>query len=83
MDTGADAMPVPDRLRVRWPSPAAASGAQDPSVPDADAVLVGRVAVGDATALAALYRRHADRLFGYLQRSSGDRMLAEELPLPG
>jgi RNA polymerase sigma-70 factor (ECF subfamily) len=79
MDTGADAMPVPDRLRVRWPSPAAASGVEDPSVPEADAVLVGRVAVGDAAALTALYRRHADRLFGYLQRYSGDRMLAEEL----
>ena len=56
-------MPVSDRLRLRWPSPEAASGVDDPSVSEADVVLVGRVAGGDAAALAALYRRHADGLF--------------------
>jgi len=37
---------------------------------------VGR---GDAGALTALYRRHADGLFAFLARLAGDRMLAEEI----
>jgi len=79
MDTGADAMPVSDRLRLRWPSPEATSGVEDPLVSEADVALVGRVAVGDAAALAALYRRHADRLFAFLQQYARDRMVAEEI----
>jgi len=72
-------MPVPDRLRLRWPSPEAASGVEDPSASEADLAMVGRIAAGDAAALTALYRRHADRLFVFLQRYARDRMVAEEL----
>jgi RNA polymerase sigma factor (sigma-70 family) len=79
MDTGADAMPVSGRLRLRWPSPETASGVEDPSVSEADVALVGRVAVGDAAALATLYRRHADGLFAFLQQYARDRMVAEEI----
>jgi hypothetical protein len=79
MDTGADAMPVSNRLRLRWPSPETASGVDDPSVSEADVVLVRRVAGGDAAALAALYRRHADGLFAFLRQYSRDRMVAEEI----
>jgi DNA-directed RNA polymerase specialized sigma24 family protein len=79
MDTGADAMPVPDRLRLRWPSPEAASGVEDPSASEVDLAMVGRIAAGDAAALTALYRRYADRLFAFLQRYARDRMVAEEL----
>jgi RNA polymerase sigma factor (sigma-70 family) len=79
MDTGADATPVSDRLRMRWPSPEAASGVEDPLVPEADATLVGRVAGGDAAALAELYQRHADRLFAFLRQCARDRMVAEEI----
>ena len=79
MDTGADAMPVSDRLRLRWPSPEAASGVEDPWASEDDVALVGRVTVGDAAALTALYRRHADRLFAFLQQYARDRMVAEEL----
>jgi RNA polymerase sigma-70 factor (ECF subfamily) len=79
MDTSADAMPVPDRLWLRWPSPEAASSVDDPSVSEADVVLVGRVAGGDTAALAALYRRHADGLFAFLRQYARDRMVAEEI----
>ena len=79
MDTGADAMPVSDRLRLRWPSPEAASVVEDPWVSEDDVALVGRVTVGDAAALTALYRRHADRLFAFLQQYARDRMVAEKL----
>jgi len=48
-------------------------------VPEADDVLLMRVADGDPVALAALYRRYGGRLFGYLQRYAGDRMVAEEI----
>jgi RNA polymerase sigma-70 factor, ECF subfamily len=44
-----------------------------------DEALLRRVARGEADALTALYRRHADGLFGFLQRLAGDRMLAEEI----
>ncbi|TDP94833.1 RNA polymerase sigma factor [Labedaea rhizosphaerae] len=44
-----------------------------------DEVLLRRVARGEADALTALYRRHAEGLFGFLQRLAGDRMLAEEI----
>jgi hypothetical protein len=74
MDMGADAMPVPDRLRSRWRSPGTASAVGDPSAPEADDVLLMRVADGDAAALTALYRRYGGRLFAFLQRSAGDRM---------
>jgi RNA polymerase sigma-70 factor (ECF subfamily) len=79
MDTGADAVPVSDRLRLRRSSPATASGVEDPSASEGDVALVGRVAAGDAAALAALYRRHADRLFAFLQQYARDRMVAEEI----
>jgi len=79
MDTGADAMPVPDRLRSRRRLREAARDAGDPLVSVADDVLVVRVADGDAAALAALYRRHGGRLFGFLQRYARDRMVAEEI----
>jgi RNA polymerase sigma-70 factor, ECF subfamily len=79
MDTGADAMPVPDRLRLRWRSRGVASEAGDPLATAADEVLLVHVADGDATALAALYRRYGGRLFGFLQRYTGDRMVAEEI----
>lgn len=72
-------MPASDRLRLRWPSPETASGVEDPSVSEADVALVGRVAVGDAAALATLYRRHADGLFAFLQQYARDRMVAEEI----
>jgi RNA polymerase sigma-70 factor (ECF subfamily) len=78
MDTGADAMPVPDRLRSRWRSRGTAADVGDPASA-ADDVLLERVAGGDAAALAALYRRYGSRLFGYLQRYAGDRMVAEEI----
>jgi RNA polymerase sigma factor (sigma-70 family) len=79
MDMGADAMPVPDRLRSRWRSRGTASDAGGPSVAEADDALLVRVADGDAAALAALYRRHGGRLFAFLQRYAGDRMVAEEI----
>jgi hypothetical protein len=72
MDTGADAMAVPTRL----PWPAAAAVPAD-GVPDE--ILVRRIAEGDAAALALLYQRYAGRLFGFLQRSTGDRTVAEEV----
>lgn len=78
MDAGADAMPVPERWR--WRVREAAGGAGDPSGSAvADEVLLGRVADGDVGALAALYRRYAARLLGFLQRYARDRMLAEEI----
>jgi RNA polymerase sigma factor (sigma-70 family) len=45
----------------------------------ADEVLVGRVADGDAAALAVLYQRYGGRLFGFVQRYARDRMVAEEI----
>jgi RNA polymerase sigma-70 factor (ECF subfamily) len=78
MDTGADAMPVPDRLRSRWRSRGTAAEVGVPAWV-ADDVLLERVAGGDAAALAALYRRYGSRLFGFLQRYAGDRMVAEEI----
>ena len=42
-------------------------------------MLLVRVAGGDPAALATLYRRYGGRLFGYLQRYAGDRMVAEEI----
>ena len=72
-------MPVSDRLRLRLPSPEAASAVEDPWLSEGDVALVGRVAGGDAAALAALYRRHADRLFAFLQQYARDRMVAEEI----
>jgi RNA polymerase sigma-70 factor, ECF subfamily len=83
MDMGADAMPMPDRLwlpvgsRFRSRSPGAAAPRPAPSV--ADETLLRHVADGDAAALAALYRRYGARLFGFLQRYAGDRMVAEEI----
>ncbi|HEY8472317.1 MAG TPA: RNA polymerase sigma factor [Natronosporangium sp.] len=47
--------------------------------PGGDAALLRAVAAGDSTALARLYQRHADALFGYLLRLAGDRMTAEEI----
>ena len=44
-----------------------------------DEVLLRRVGAGDADALTALYRRHADGLFGFVLRLAGDRMVAEEI----
>jgi RNA polymerase sigma-70 factor (ECF subfamily) len=80
MDSGADAMPVPvpDRLRSRWRSRAAAADAGSPSAPPDDELLA-RVADGDAAALTILYQRYGGRLFGFLQRYAGDRMVAEEI----
>jgi RNA polymerase sigma factor (sigma-70 family) len=78
MDAGADAMPVPERWR--WRVREAAGGAGDLSGSQvADEVLLVRVAIGDAGALAALYRRHAARLLGFLRLYARDRMLAEEI----
>jgi hypothetical protein len=79
MDVGADAVPVPDRLQVgsRPPVSVPAAAADQGSV--ADETLVRHVAEGDAAALAALYRRYGTRLFGFLQRYAGDRMVAEEI----
>ena len=80
MDVGADAVSVPDRLRllVRSRSPGSVlAAAFQGSV--ADETLVRQVAEGDAAALAALYRRYGTRLFGFLQRYAGDRMVAEEI----
>lgn len=71
---------MPDRLRlpVGSRSPGAVpAGACQGSV--ADETLVRQVAEGDAAALAVLYRRYGTRLFGFLQRYAGDRMLAEEI----
>jgi RNA polymerase sigma factor (sigma-70 family) len=79
MDTGADAMPVPDRLRSRWRSRGTAADVGDAAAPEADDVLLVRVDGGDAAALATLYRRYGSRLFRYLQRYAGDRMVAEEI----
>jgi len=72
-------MPVPDRLRSRWRSHGTASDVGGPSATEADDVLLVRVAGGDPAALATLYRRYGGRLFGYLQRYAGDRMVAEEI----
>jgi Sigma-70 region 2 len=79
MDTGAEAMPVPDRLRFGWRSRGADGGVGEPPASVADEALLERVADGDAAALAALYRRHAGGLFGFLQRYARDRMVAEEI----
>jgi RNA polymerase sigma-70 factor (ECF subfamily) len=79
MDTGADAMAVPDRLRSRWRSRGTAADAGAPPEAEADDALLVRVADGDTAALAALYRRYGSRLIGYLQRYAGDRMVAEEI----
>jgi RNA polymerase sigma factor (sigma-70 family) len=79
MDTGAEAMPVPERLRLGWRSRGAASGVGDPSASVTDEELLVRVADGDAAALAALYRRYGGGLFGFLQRYARDRMVAEEI----
>jgi RNA polymerase sigma-70 factor, ECF subfamily len=46
---------------------------------ESDEVLLRLVGRGDAGALAALYRRHADGLFWFLLRLAGDRGLAEEI----
>jgi RNA polymerase sigma factor (sigma-70 family) len=46
---------------------------------EADDALLRRVGRGDAGALTALYRRHADGLFWFLLRLAGDRGLAEEI----
>ena len=79
MDAGADAMPVPDRLRFRWRAGASYSTTGDPAASVADEALLEQVAAGDAAALAALYRRFGSRLLGYLQRYAGDRTMAEEI----
>jgi sigma-70-like protein len=79
MDTGADAMPVPDRLRARWRTRGTASDVGDPSASVADDVLLVRVADGDTAALTALYRRYGGRLFAFLQCYAGDPMVAEEI----
>lgn len=50
-----------------------------PPASEPDEVLLRRVGRGDADALTALYRRHADGLFWFLVRLAGDRMLAEEI----
>ena len=71
---------MPDRLRLpvgsRSPGAIPAGECQG-SV--ADETLLRHVEEGDAAALAALYRRYGARLFGFLQRYAGDRMLAEEI----
>jgi RNA polymerase sigma factor (sigma-70 family) len=46
---------------------------------DDDAALLALVARGDGGALARLYQAYAGRLFGYLLRLAGDRMVAEEV----
>jgi RNA polymerase sigma factor (sigma-70 family) len=83
MDTGAEAVPAPDRLGLRWRSrsrgSAPAAVAADPLATAADDALLARVAGGDAAALAELYRRHAGRLLAFLQRYARDRMVAEEI----
>jgi len=78
MDVGA--IPMPDRLRlpVGSRSPGAVTAAAHPAS-DADGTLLRHVAEGDAAALAALYRRYGRRLFGFIQRYAGDRMVAEEI----
>ena len=72
-------MPVPDRLRLRWRSQRPASLVADPLAPAADEALLARVAGGDASALAELYRRHGAGLLAFLQRYARDRMVAEEI----
>jgi hypothetical protein len=71
-------MSVPDRLRLRWRSRAAASDVGDLLVM-ADEVLLLRVADGDPAALATLYSRYGGGLFAFLRRYTGDRMVAEEI----
>jgi hypothetical protein len=51
MNTGADAMPVPDRLRARWRMRGTASDVGDPSASVADDVLLVRVADAEPVAL--------------------------------
>ncbi len=46
---------------------------------DSDELLLRRYARGDASAFAALYRRHERRIWGYLERNTGNRATAEEL----
>jgi RNA polymerase sigma-70 factor (ECF subfamily) len=77
METGAEAMPVPDRLR--WRSSDTASGAGDAPAAEADEALLLRVAGGDPAALASLYARYRTRLFAFLERYARDRMVAEEI----
>ena len=50
-----------------------------PEPADSDELLLRRYARGDASAFAALYRRHETRIWGYLQRNTGSRAIAEEL----
>src|SRR5215475_16117002 len=50
---------------MRWRSGVRAAAAEDPLGSVADEVLLARIADGDSAALAALYRRYAERLFGF------------------
>lgn len=55
-------------------------GAESCSAPETgDAALVAQMAVGDGSALVALYERHGAALFGYAVRLAGDRGVAEEI----
>src|ERR1700677_4340660 len=44
-----------------------------------DEVLMGRYAHGDAAAFDCLYRRHELRTWRYIERSVGNRAIADEL----
>jgi RNA polymerase sigma-70 factor (ECF subfamily) len=46
---------------------------------EADEVLMGRYAHGDAAAFESLYRRHERRTWRYIERSVGNRATADEL----
>jgi RNA polymerase sigma-70 factor (ECF subfamily) len=50
-----------------------------PDPADSDELLLRRYARGDASAFAALYRRHETRIWRYLMRTTGNRATAEEL----
>jgi RNA polymerase sigma-70 factor (ECF subfamily) len=51
----------------------------DRHVRDDEAALVGEVAAGSQDALAALYDRHGDAVFGAAMRLTSDRQVAEEV----
>jgi len=57
----------------------AGDGAERSTDPDADQLLLARVAAGDAEALAVLYARHQRSLAAYISLIAGDKGLAEEL----
>jgi RNA polymerase sigma-70 factor, ECF subfamily len=52
---------------------------RDETLDPPDEELMARVRAGDGAAFEAVYRRHKDRVFGYLWRVCGDEAVADDL----